>query len=198
MSRRVAILTALIIVGAIFLISSINIGATIGATWFGEQASFPWRMNNYIIIEAKYAYAIFGLGIMAIGGLATGLAMPAFFAFTKSKKHKLALASSFFVAILLTGLGFNTLDFMLGCFYWTNMTYPPPVQVALLGPVDVWNYYFFFFVFPLWFGGFLIGLASSYYTFAYQAKQTTAGYIAKKTLPGLLGPARQAKEYSVE
>jgi hypothetical protein len=78
----------------------------IGSDWFGNHASFPWHMNNYIVIEAKYVYSYFGLTALAIGGLATGLAAPAFFAFAKSKKHRLALACSFFVAIILTGLGF--------------------------------------------------------------------------------------------
>ena len=83
-------------------------------------------------MDAQYAYSIFGLATMAIGGLATGLAMSSFFNFTKTKKHILILVPAFFVAIVMTGLGFNTLDFMLGSFYWTNMTYPPPVQVALI------------------------------------------------------------------
>jgi hypothetical protein len=199
---RVAILTAFVIVGAILLLNSVNVGFNIGSEWFGTGASSPWHINNYIVIQAKYAYAYFGLAALAIGGLATGLAAPAFFAFAKSKKHRLVLASSFFIAIILTGLGFNTLDFMLGAFYWTNMKYPPPVSVPVLGSVDVWNYYFFFFVAPLWLGGFIMGLTTSYYAFVYQPKHLGASYATKKKYTELLGQNMQKtadnKEYVVE
>lgn len=185
-------------VGTILLLYSLNTGLTIGSEWFGVNAAFPWHMNNYIVMEAKYAYSFFGLGALAIGGLATGLAMSAFFAFSRNKKHIVILASSFFVAIILTGLGFNTLDFMLGSFYWTNMTYPPPVQVAFFGPVDVWNFYFFFFVAPLWVAGFLLGMAASYYAFVYQPKRAVAAYVAKKNLAGMLTERAHANEYIAE
>jgi hypothetical protein len=149
-------------------------------------------------MDAKYAYSFFGLGALAIGGLAAGLAMSSFFTFTKTKKHILVLAAAFFVAIILTGLGFNTLDFMLGSFYWTNMQYPPPVQVFLFGSVDVWNFYFFFFVAPLWAGGLLVGLGASYYAFIYQPQRAAAAYIAKKNLGGIIGEHAHAKDYIAE
>ena len=192
----------MLIFGVILLFYSVSVGVMIGSDWFGNRASFPWHMNNYIVIEAKYAYSYFGLASLAIGGLATGLAASAFFAFAKSKKHRLALACSFFVAIILTGLGFNTLDFMLGCFYWTNMKYPPPVQVAVLGFVDVWNFYFFLFVVPLWLGGFIMGLASSYYAFVYYPKHLGAMYAIKKNYMKILSQTAQknaeTKEYVIE
>ena len=188
----------MLIVGVILLFYSVSVGVMIGSEWFGTHASFPWHMNNYIVIEARYAYSYFGLATLAIGGLATGLAMSAFFAFAKSRKHRLVLACSFFVAIILTGLGFNTLDFMLGSFYWTNMAYPPPMHVAVLGSVDVWNFYFFFFVAPLWLGGFIMGLAASYYAFSYRPKHSAAAYVAKKNFAGLLSQTAQAKEYVAE
>ncbi|MCW3995963.1 MAG: hypothetical protein NWE98_07425 [Candidatus Bathyarchaeota archaeon] len=191
-------LAAMLVVSVILLVYSLQVGVQIGADWFGKDANFQWHMNNYIVIDAKYAYSIFGLATLAIGGLATGLAMAAFFTFRKNKKHILILISAFFIAIIMTGLGFNTLDFMLGCFYWTNMTYPPPVHVAVLGPVDVWNFYFFFFVAPLWFSGFLMGSATSYYAFIYQPKRVAATYLAKRSLTGLLNHTRQPKEYLAE
>ncbi len=175
---RIAICTMLIL-GAILLLYSLNVGFMIGSDWFGVNASFPWHMNNYVVIDAQYAYSIFGLGALAVGGLATGLAMSAFFTFARTKKHVAVLVCSFFVAIILTGLGFNTLDFMLGCFYWTNMTYPPPVQVLFFGSVDVWNFYFFFFVMPLWAAGFFMGTAASYHAFVYKPNCATAAYITK-------------------
>jgi hypothetical protein len=191
-------LWVMLIAGVILLFYSVYIGVMIGSDWFGANASFQWHMNNYIVMEARYAYSIFGLATLAIGGLATGLAMSAFFTFTKSKKHVLVLVAAFFVAIVMTGLGFNTLDFMLGSFYWTNMQYPPPVHVALFGPVDVWNFYFFFFVAPLWAGGFIMGLAASYYAFSYRLKHSAAAYLVKKNFAGLLNQTSQAKEYIAE
>ena len=197
---RIAVLLALA-VGAVLMFCSLNIGFIIGSEWFGNNASFPWHMNNYIVIEAQYAYSYFGLAALAIGGLATGIAMAAFFTYIKSKKHRLALITSFFVAIILSGLGFNTLDFMLGSFYWTNMAYPPPVQIAFLGSIDVWNYYFFFFVAPLWLGGLLIGIAMSYSAFIYQPKQSAVTIAMKRNLklPGLImQETTEPREYIAE
>ncbi len=194
--RQIAFSVALIL-GVVLLIYSLNIGVMIGADWYGKDATFQWHMNNYIVMDGQYAYSLFGLATMVAGGLATGLSMAAFFTFTKTKKHLLILMGAFFAAIGLSGLGFNTLDFMLGCFYWTNQTYPPPVQVAFFGPVDVWNFYFFFFVVPLWFSGFLLGSATSYYTFVY-SKHAAATYIAKKNLAGMLNNSSQKNIYLAE
>lgn len=197
--KQVTLVTAIAIFGAVFLLSSLYTGFMIGAQWFGSSASTPWHMNNYIVIEAKYAYIFFGLATLAFGGLATGIALPTFFGLTKSKGHRLMSAGAFFVAILMTGLGFNTLDFMLGSFYWTNMQYPPPVQVPIIGSVDVWNYYFFFFVVPLWIGGFLIGMATTYSIYINQRK---LGFAFKKRLTVKLNfpiiKLAEPKEYIAE
>jgi hypothetical protein len=194
--RQIALALTLII-GVVLLIYSLYIGVMIGSDWYGSQANFQWHMNNYIVMDAKYAYSIFGLATMAIGGLASGVAISSLFMYTKTKKHMLILAAAFFIAILMTGLGFNTLDFMLGCFYWTNQTYPPPVQIFLFGSVDVWNFYFFFFVVPLWFSGFLMGGSTAYYTFIYQPRRAAAAYLAKKNLTGMLSNTAQ-KGYVAE
>jgi hypothetical protein len=186
--------------GVVLLAYSLYIGVMIGADWFGANSSFPWHMNNYVVMEAKYAYSIFGLGTLAVGGFATGLAMSSFFTFAKNRKHMLILISAFFVAIIMTGLGFNTLDFMLGSFYWTNMQYPPPVQVPFFGSVDVWNFYFFFFVAPLWAGGFIVGLATSYYGFIYRPNSAAAFLAAKENL-GMITQTIQtanSSEYDAE
>ncbi len=188
----------MIIVGAVLLYYSLNIGVMIGADWFGKDAAFQWHMNNYVVMDAKYAYTVFGLATMVIGGVATGLAISGFFKFTRTTKHIAALVTAFFVAIITTGLGFNTLDFMLGSFYWTNMQYPPPVQVPFFGSVDVWNFYFFFFVIPLWLSGFLMGSATSYFAFVYRPKHAAAAYVAKKNLAGMLGQTVPKKQYIAE
>jgi len=190
--RQIA-LVSMLLVGVGLLFYSLYIGVMIGADWYGKDATFPWHMNNYIVMEGQYAYSIFGLATMAVGGLATGLAMAVFFTFTKTRKHILILLTVFFVAIATTGLGFNTLDFMLGCFYWTNMTYPAPIQFLFL-TVDVWNFYFFFFVVPLWASGFLIGLATSYFAFVYHPGREAAAYVAKKNVAGMLNTPRYVAE----
>jgi hypothetical protein len=187
LSRRTFLLTALAIVGVFLLMVSVNVGFTIGSEWFGANASEPWHMNNYFVIPAQSAFIYFGLATMAIGGLATGIAAPAFFSLNKSAKNRIVAVGAFFSAIIMTGLGFNTLDFMSGNFYWTNMQYPSPIHVPVVGSVDVWNYYFFFFVVPLWLGGFIVGIAASYYSFISHPKRLTVGYATKKypELPGL-------------
>jgi hypothetical protein len=182
--RQIA-LTVMLLVGIALLFYSLYIGVMIGADWFGKDATFQWHMNNYIVIDGQYAYSIFGLATMAIGGLTTGLSMAAFFTVSKTQKHILILLTAFFVAIVTSGLGFNTLDFMLGNFYWTNMTYPAPIQVAWFS-VDVWNFYFFFFVVPLWGSGFLMGLATSYFAFVHRPRHAAAAYVAKRNLEDML------------
>lgn len=201
MRKQVALVIALIAFGVILLTWGLYTGFVIGSEWFGHGASSPWHMNNYIVIEAKYAYIFFGLATLAFGGLATGIAMPHLLGLTKSKGHRVASACSFFVAILLTGLGFNTLDFMLGSFYWTNMRYPPPVAIPIIGSVDVWNYYFFFFVVPLWLGGFIMGLATSYSACIYQplaSKLTIKTSFNKKLNLQSFQKSSRSKEYMVE
>jgi hypothetical protein len=194
--RQIALTVALML-SVVLLCYSLYIGVMIGSDWYGKDATFQWHMNNYIVMDAQYAYSIFGLATMVIGGLATGIAMSSFFNVTKTKRHILILAVAFFIAIVMTGLGFNTLDFMLGSFYWTNMTYPPPVQIFLFGSVDVWNFYFFFFVVPLWFSGFLMGGSAAYYTFIYQPRRAAAAYLTKKNLTALVSNTAQ-KNYLAE
>ena len=58
----------------------------IGENWFGANAHDQWHMNNYFVIEGQYAYAIFGLATMIIGGLATGIAMTAFLEYKRTRK----------------------------------------------------------------------------------------------------------------
>jgi len=195
--RRIA-LAATLILGILLLCYSLHIGVMIGQNWFGVNAHDQWHMNNYFVIEGQYAYAIFGLATMIIGGLATGIAMTAFLEFKRTRKIIITLAAAFIIAITMTGLGFNTLDFMLGCFYWTNQTYPPPDQVALIGPVDVWNFYFFFCVVPLWASGFLIGSASAYFSFTYKPLHAAEEYIAKRKTDLIFQPTAGQRTYFAE
>jgi hypothetical protein len=179
----------------VFLWASLSIGVHIGAEWFTHKAADEWHMNNYFVIDAKYAYCIFGLAAVAVGGLFTAIAFSAFRVHHKTFKQTVLQAFSFFVAIILSGLGFNTLNFMLGSFYWTNMQYPPPVSVPLIGSVDVWNFYFFFFIIPLWAGGLFVGLAAMHYALVYRPYRAASAYVLKKNLAPMI---QAKKEYLAE
>jgi len=184
----------LLIVAISLLYYSISVGVTIGAEWYNEKATHQWHMNNYFVIDGIYAYNVFGLASVVIGGLFTGLALSAFWVHNKTLKQTILQGASFFAAIILSGLGFNTLNFMLGSFYWTNMQYPPPVVVPVLGSVDVWNFYFFFFVVPLWAGGLFVGLALIQYAFICRPYKMATSYVSKR-LTSMVYPN---KEYLAE
>jgi hypothetical protein len=167
----------------------------IGAEWYTYKAADQWHMNNYFVIDAVYAYSFFGLAALALGGLFTGLAFSALRVHNKTIKQTLLQVASFFTAIVFTGLGFNTLNFMLGSFYWTNMQNPAPIAVPLLGSVDAWNFYFGFFLIPLYAGGLFAGLAITHYAFVYRPYQAAVAYVYKKNLTQLINPK---KEYLAE
>jgi hypothetical protein len=193
--RSVAVICLFVVTAVALLWYGIAIGVHIGAEWFTYKAADEWHMTNYFIIDAKYAYTIFGLAALAVGGLFTGLAFSAFRVHHKTRKQTILQGLSFFAAIALSGLGFNTLNYMLGSFYWTNMQYPPPVSVPVFGSVDVWNFYFFFFLVPLWAGGLLIGLAAMHYAFIYRPYRAAHAYVLKKNLAPII---QAKKEYLAE
>ncbi len=160
MKRKSILLICLLVVGLVLLGFSWHSAMYVGAPWFNERANEGWHMNNYIVIPGLVAYVACAFMPWFLGGLFAGAVVPAFF--SKSfKNHKLLFG--FFVAALgLTALGFNTFDFMLGCFYWTNMTDPAPVVLDLLffsTVVNAWDFYFFCFLVPLWLSGFFIGFS---------------------------------------
>jgi hypothetical protein len=191
----VPVICLLVVAAVALLWYGTSIGVHIGSEWFTYKAADEWHMNNYFVIDAKYAYCIFGLAALAVGGLFTGLAFSAFRVHHKTSKQTILQAVSFFVAIILSGLGFNTLNFMLGSFYWTNMQYPPPVSVPVIGSVDVWNFYFFFFIIPLWAGGLLVGLASMHYAFVYRPYRAASAYVLKRNMAPMI---QAKKEYLAE
>ena len=113
-------------------------------------------MNNYFIVSGIIAFTVFGCAALFIGGVCTGAAIPAFYSSTRKRRR---LIVAFIGAIVGTGLGFNTLDFLLGNFYWINCTsrmIPIDLMITTV-QVESWNYYFFLFVVPTWISGFLLG-----------------------------------------
>ena len=151
------------------LYGSVQVGLFIGAQWFGEHANDPWHMNNYYVLRAEDAYVWYGMVMLALGGLFAGLVTPVFFLRRHFRKALLAAAVAFFVAIVLTGMSFNTLDWMLGCWYAVHGSQAVtfiPVHFLRLDcytslVIDPWDYYFFLFVVPMWISGFLVGLSSN-------------------------------------
>jgi hypothetical protein len=118
-------------------------------------------MNNYIIVPGWFAYIFCAFLPWILGGFFFGIILPAFLSTSRLHQQRYLL---FFgvLAVFLTTLGFNTFDFMLGCFYWTNQVDPPPVLVDLLFTsfsVNAWDFYFYLFLVPLYFSGFLAGFA---------------------------------------
>jgi hypothetical protein len=193
--HAIAVICLLLVIAVGLLYYSVSLGVHIGAEWFTTKAADEWHMTNYFVIDANYAYIIFGLAALAVGGLFTGLAFSAFRVHHKTRRQTILQPISFFVAIGLSGLGFNTLNYMLGSFYWTNMQYPPPVSVPVIGSVDVWNFYFFFFIVPLWAGGLFVGLAAMHYAFVYRPYRAASAYVLKKNLAPMI---QAKKEYLAE
>ena len=193
--RSTIVICLLLMIAFVLLMYGINVGVNIGAEWYNEKATHEWHMNNYFVIDGKYAYSIFGLTTLAFGGLCTGLALSVFWTHRKTIKQAILHTIPFFAGIILSGLGFNTLNFMLGSFYWTNMQYPPPVIVPIFGSVDVWNFYFFLFVIPLWTGGLFFGVALAHYLFIYRQYQAGSIYAAEKKLDPMI---HMKKEYIAE
>jgi len=129
--------------------------------WFNERAHDEWHMNNYIIVPGFIAFVFFAFMPWFIGGVCAALTLPAFS--KMSWKRRRWLVIPFAISLVFCGLGFNTFDFMLGCFYWTNGCEPAPVIINLLITnleVNAWNYYFFIYLVPLLVSGFCFGLTA--------------------------------------
>jgi hypothetical protein len=161
LKSKTIILLTLAIIGVVLLLFSVHSALYVGAPWFSDRANEGWHMNNYIVIPGVVAFVACAFVPWFLGGVFTGVVIPAFFSSSFLKKQKYLFIFCL-LAIGLTTLGFNTFDFMLGCFYWTNMVDPAPVVVDLVLTsfyVNAWDFYFFCFLVPLWASGFCLGFA---------------------------------------
>jgi hypothetical protein len=157
---KTIILLTLAIVGVVLLFFSLHSALYVGEPWFNERANEPWHLNNYIVVPGVVAFVCCALLAWFLGGFFFGLTIPAFFVQARRKERFLLL--SCVLAVAFSTLGFNTSDFMLGCFYWTDMVEPAPVLVDLVLTsfyVNAWNFYFFCFLVPLYLSGFCLGFA---------------------------------------
>lgn len=161
MKPKNIILLALAIVGVVLLFFSLHSALYVGEPWFNERAFEEWHLNNYIIVPGWFAYVFCSFIPWFLGGFFFGVIIPAFLSHSRLHKQKYLLVFAI-LALGLTALGFNTFDFMLGCFYWTEMVDPAPVIVNLLVAsfyVNAWDFYFFCFLVPLYLSGFCLGFA---------------------------------------
>lgn len=156
MKRTPKILITMIIASLVLLAVSANTALYVGAPFFAERAHDEWHMNNYIVIPAFYAFVFCSFLAWWLGGLFTGAAIVA--ADKAPRKLTLAVALLIILACGFCTLGFNTFDFMLGCFYWTNGSDPGPISVLWFG-INAWDYYFYLFLVPLVVSGFLFGFS---------------------------------------
>lgn len=160
MVNRNAVLAALLLVGVVLLLVSIDTSFFVAEPWFNERAHDEWHMNNYIVVPGFIAFVFFSFLSWFLGAFFVAFTLPSFGKFAYSKRKW--LIATFILGIFFSCLGFNTFDFMLGCFYWTNGCEPPPVMIDLMVTsfgVNAWNFYFFFYLVPLYASGICFGLA---------------------------------------
>ncbi len=159
-ARRRLLLVLVLIVGVGLVVVGWNTGISIGTIWLHPTEAWAeqWHLNNFIMINAKMAYVVFGLLLLLFGGMFSGATLPIFFA-----RKKTALAT-FFLAVILTAIGFNTLDYMLNGYFWNlGNVVMQPLPLPFVGAssilLDPWIIYFFWLIVPLWVGGFMVGFA---------------------------------------
>jgi len=165
MQTRTKITLSLLTIGFILLFISWQTAYYVGTPWFHERAAEPWHMNNYFVVPGLVAYIGFAFFPWLLGGFCFGLITTYLLTLKRvTQKRATLLITLIALATGFTALGFNTFDFMLGCFYWTNHMAPPPIPVDLgfvLFSMDAWNFYFFCFLLPLWLSGFCLGAATT-------------------------------------
>lgn len=161
--NRLHVITAILIAGIVLSIVAVHTTTMAGSVWFNEKKDVNWHMTNDIVVPGSVAFMIFGVAAFYIGGIFTGTTMPIMFARIRKKSIIIFGVIALILALTLTGLGFNTLDWTLGSMYWNGDGVPPPdANMNLLSihfTIDVWNQYFFIAILPLWISGFLIGIS---------------------------------------
>jgi hypothetical protein len=122
-----------------------------GSQWLSSKANYPWAFNTYLSVPGKTSFLYLGLISLWVGGLCAGIAVVLIMA----KFSKTSLLP-FFLSIFFTGLGFNTLDWMLGSVYGLGSL--PLWPLHLSSNMESWNWYILLGIFPCFLGGVLICL----------------------------------------
>lgn len=157
MRITIAHLLIVLVIGVFFTFVGFRSGIWMGSSWYKDKATSPWGMNTYFWINAKDAYVFFGLIPMWLGGLCAGITIPLIFA----QKPKTSMIP-FFLSIFLTGIGFNTLDWMLSGVILSEHGWEA-WAMHLDVYLEAWNFYIFMTIIPLFIGGLLIALPLAYF-----------------------------------
>lgn len=126
----------------------------LGMKWFSSRAADQWWLNTYTAIAAKDSFLYLGVISLWLGGIFAGVSVVLIL--TRFPKASLA---PFFAAIVFTGLGFNTLDWMLSGSYSLGAFSLWPFNLSLV--LESWNWYIFLGVVPTFLGGAFISLATT-------------------------------------
>lgn len=127
----------------------------LGSRWVEDKPYTPWFMNTYISVPAYVALQLYGIWSLWVGGALSGALTMLIY---HGQHLKIAIIL-IFAAIFLVSLGFNTLDWMLSGAS-SSKEYWAPWMVGLDNiKIESWNFYLLLVILPLFFGGFLIGLA---------------------------------------
>jgi hypothetical protein len=127
----------------------------LGYVWTDSLADYPWGFSSYIFVPAKISLQLYGIWSLWAGGLLAGV-------LTQLLYHgsHLKIAIVFMLgAVFFASLGFNTLDWMLARAFGTNEQWSPWMIGLTNVTFDSWTFYILFSILPLFFGGYLIGLA---------------------------------------
>lgn len=127
----------------------------LGYVWVEEKPYTLWSMNTYISVPAYVAFQLCGVWSLWVGGLLVGALTQLLY-----HGHHLKTAIIFtFAAIFFVSLGFNTLDWMLSRASSSREHWAPWMVGIENVEIESWNFYFLFVILPLFFGGFLVGVA---------------------------------------
>jgi hypothetical protein len=127
----------------------------LGTAWLSSKAADQWWLNTYTVIAAKDSFLYLGVISLWLGGIFAG--MSAVLILTKFSKMSLV---PFFAAIVFTGLGFNTLDWMLAGSYSLGSFPLWPFNLSF--KLESWNWYIFLGVVPSFLGGLFICMVLTY------------------------------------
>ena len=152
-----SLLIIVFLAGWFFSYAGFSSAIWLGSAWYKEKALQQWNMNSYYWLYGKDAFVFYGLIPMWLGGLFAGIAIP----LTYTGKPKTTILI-FFLAIICTALGFNTLDWMLSGVYgerpgWEAWVFNLNVKL------EAWNFYILTAIVPLFVGGLFISMPLIYF-----------------------------------
>jgi hypothetical protein len=142
MNKLPLVVLVCIVAGVALSIYSLGNLKMLGDSWYTTEDAFQvWSLAPFWVVPAHEALSTGGLLAMWLGGFFGGLGLALF--------HNRSCLIGFFACPIFTGLGFNTLDWMMA----------PIIASTGAAWQATWFFYFFQSVVPFWFGGFLISFS---------------------------------------